>query len=71
MKCTLLCRLLLEGTVPGKTPGLILPRSAQVCSALLLELFAERNFWAWKCVYKGREKVEINPKAIKLPEENL
>lgn len=71
MKYTLLCRWLLEGTVPGKTPRSDSTKSAQVCPALLLELFSKRNFWAWKCVYKGRQKVEINPRAIKLTEENL
>lgn len=38
MECTL-CRLLLEGTVPGKTPR----SDSQVCSALLLELFAKET----------------------------
>lgn len=47
------------------------PKSAQVCPVLLLELFSKTNFSAWKCVYKGRQKVEINSEAIKLLEENL
>lgn len=70
MECTL-CRLLLEGTVPGKTPR---SDSTQICSGVFSPTagaVCQRNFWAWKCVYKEREKVEINPKAKKLPEENL